>query len=91
VSHRRVVFILAPPSFHLWFENLGDQFSSALWGLKHNCAWMRWDRQQRVWVGSTHCFAQTLAYCQTLFRTDEVVIMWANSITGDDPRQLRMF
>lgn len=91
MGRSKVILVLAPPSFQLWFENLGEDFSYALWGLKHNCPWMRWDRQQRAWVGSTHRFAQTLSYCRTFFNTDQIVVLWVKATTDDGPRQLQMF
>lgn len=86
-----VTLLLTPPSFDLWFEGLGEDFPRALSGLKLPCPWMRWDRCRRVWAGNSHQFALTLAYCRTMFHTDQVVILWAKPSTGDEFRQLQIF
>jgi hypothetical protein len=86
-----VTLLLAPPSFDLWFEGLGADFSRALSGLREQCPWMRWDRERRVWRGRSYLFAPTLAYCRTLFTPEQIIIVWAKPEQGGDVHQLRMF
>lgn len=86
-----VTLVLAPPSFQLWFEPSDNTFSFALAALKHRCPWMRWDKEARVWQSKVCYFAPTLRFCRSMFSEDQITILWTQSNTRDEARQLRMF
>jgi putative lipoic acid-binding regulatory protein len=88
-----IVKIEHPSSFSLKFKGLEeDSFVDTVNSLKQTCFWMYWDREAKVWRGSTTNFVQTMRFCLDIFDTSQILVQWDNSSTGTDksPSQLRM-
>jgi hypothetical protein len=77
------------------FEKLGANFSDLLLDFKqvHRGA-LRWDgkhanRDERFWVGSVQLFQTVFQFCLVHFPREDITIVWGNSNSGEELRQLK--